>query len=73
MTSTAWMGELDALIADLTVDAYGDEEQLAGFLVGADQALERGEPALLVGVEVNVFEVDTGPDARTRSDRPRPT
>jgi hypothetical protein len=64
MSRTARLSELDALIDDLTVDAYGDEEQLAGFLVGADEALQRGEPALLVGVEVNVFEVDSGPDAR---------
>jgi hypothetical protein len=30
--------ELDALIEDLTVDAYGDEAQLSGFLVGAQEA-----------------------------------
>ena len=65
MTTTYPLRELDALIETLTVDACNDEEQISGFLVGADEALQPGEPALLVGVEVNVFEVDTGPDART--------
>jgi hypothetical protein len=32
MTKTARLSELDALIEDLTVDAYGDQEQLSGFL-----------------------------------------
>lgn len=36
MTTAA---ELDALIEELTVDAYGDEEQLSSFLVGAEEAL----------------------------------
>jgi hypothetical protein len=36
MTTAA---ELDALIEELTVDAYNDEEQLSGFLVGAEEAL----------------------------------
>jgi hypothetical protein len=62
MTSTA---QLDALIDQLTVDTYGDEEQLAGFLTGAEEALRRGEPARIVGVDVAVFDVDVGPDART--------
>lgn len=39
MSKTKQLRELDALIDDLTVDAYDDEEQLAGFLVGADEAL----------------------------------
>jgi hypothetical protein len=36
----------------LTVDAYGDEEQLASFLVGAEEALVRGEPATIAGTPV---------------------
>jgi hypothetical protein len=56
---------LDALIEELTVDAYDDEEQLSGFLVGAEEALVPGEPATIVGVTVNVVAVDCGPDART--------
>lgn len=56
---------LDALIDELTVDAYGDEEQLAGFHVGAEEALRRGEHATIVGADVEVVAVDCGPDART--------
>lgn len=35
MTTAA---ELDALIEELTVDAYNDEEQLSGFLCGAERS-----------------------------------
>jgi hypothetical protein len=62
MTTAA---ELDAMIDELTVDAYGDEEQLSGFLVGAEEALVRGERATIAGVTVEVISVDCGPDART--------
>jgi hypothetical protein len=62
MTTAA---ELDALIEELTVDAYGDEEQLSGFLVGAEEALVRGEHAMIAGTPVEVTSVDCGPDART--------
>ncbi len=62
MTTAA---ELDALIEELTVDAYNDEEQLSGFLVGAEEALVRGEHATIAGVTVEVMSVDCGPDART--------
>ena len=65
MTGTVRPSELDALIDDLTVDAYGDEEQLSGFLAGAEEALKRGEHARIVGVEVEVIDIDAGPDART--------
>jgi hypothetical protein len=49
MTAAA---ELDALIEELTVDAYNDEEQLSGFLVGAEEALVRGEHATVAGATV---------------------
>jgi hypothetical protein len=62
MTTTA---ELDALIEELTVDAYNDEEQLACFLVGAEEALVPGEHATIAGAAVEVLSVDCGPDART--------
>ena len=65
MSKTARPSELDALIHDLTVDAYNDEEQLAGFLVGADEALQGREPASIAGIDVDVIEVDAGPDSRT--------
>lgn len=57
--------ELDALIAELTVDAYNDEEQEGGFLVGAEEALVRGKQARLLGTEVEVCEIIDGPDVRT--------
>jgi hypothetical protein len=57
--------ELDALIDELTVDAYGDDEQLSGFHVGAEEAIDCGERATIVGVDVEVVAVDCGPDART--------
>jgi len=65
MSKTARLSELDTLIDDLTVDAYNDEEQLSGFLIGAEDALQHSEPAWIVGVEVEVVRVDEGPDART--------
>lgn len=65
MTETARLSRLDALIEELTVDAHDDEEQLSGFLVGVEGMLRRGEPAQIIGVEVNVAGVDVGPDART--------
>jgi hypothetical protein len=61
MTTTA---RLDALIDELTIDAYGDDEQLTGFLTGAEEALRRGEPAQVVGIDVEVLAVDAGPDVR---------
>lgn len=64
MTTTA---VLDAHIEELTVDAYGDEEQLGGFLVGAEEALVRGELATIAGAGVEVTRVGCGPDARTGS------
>jgi hypothetical protein len=35
------LAELDELIEELTVDAYGDEEQLIGFLTGAETHSKR--------------------------------
>lgn len=58
--------ELDALIEELTVDAYDDEEQLSGLFNGAEEALPPGgEPASIVGVEVHVMSAEIGPDVRT--------
>jgi len=59
------VAELDALIDELTVDAYDDEEQLSGFHVGAEEALRRGERATIVGADVAVVAVDCGSDVRT--------
>ena len=56
---------LEALIEELTVDAHSGEEQLSGFLVGAEEALLRGQQATIAGVTVEVVSIDCGPDART--------
>lgn len=55
---------LDALIEELTVDCYNDEEQETGFQVGADEALRRGERAHVAGRELEVRAVVHGPDVR---------
>lgn len=57
--------DLDGLIDEITVDAYEDDEQLTGFLVAAEEVIEAPEPASIVGVDVEVIAIDTGPDART--------
>jgi hypothetical protein len=57
--------QLDALIEELTVVAYNDEEQETGFQVGAEDALVRGERARLAGHEFEVRAVIHGPDVRT--------
>lgn len=56
--------ELDALIDELTVDCYGDEEQLTGFLTGAEEALVAGEIAAIAGTQVRVIAVDCPSDLR---------
>ena len=58
------LADLDSLIAELTVDAYGDEEQLTGLLTGAEDALSAGETATVVGVPVQITAVTAGPDVR---------
>lgn len=57
--------ELDALIDELTVDAYTDEEHGTGFLVGAEEALVPGERARLLGIDIEVVKIDSGPEVRT--------
>jgi len=64
VSSATDLAALDALIEELTVDAYGDEEQLVGFLTGAEDALAVGEIATVARVEIRIVAVDCGPDAR---------
>lgn len=56
------IADLDALIDELTVDVdvYNDDEQLVGFLVGAEAALRSGEAARIVGAEVEINSIDRG-------------
>ena len=58
------LAELDALIDDLTLDAYNDDERLAGFLVGAAEALATRQVATIVGTEVDVVAIVDGSDER---------
>jgi len=64
VSSATDLATLDALIEELTVDAYGDEEELVGFLTGAEDALKVGEMATIAGAEIRIVAVDCGPDAR---------
>jgi hypothetical protein len=62
--STVSTAELDALIDELTVDCYNDEEQLTGLLTGAEEALVIGEVATIAGAEIRIMAVDLPSDMR---------
>lgn len=64
MSADTRLAALDALIAELSVDANGEDEQLAGLLTGVEDALQRPEPATIVGIPVQVTAVSEGPGAR---------
>jgi hypothetical protein len=46
--------ELDALVAEATIDAYGDDEQLSGFAVMIEDNLEMPFETTILGVTVIV-------------------
>ncbi|HEX2745080.1 MAG TPA: hypothetical protein VHN16_11845 [Streptosporangiaceae bacterium] len=46
--------ELDALVEEATVDAYGDDEQLGGFAVMIGENLETPFETTVLGVQVTV-------------------
>lgn len=58
------LAELDALIDELTVDCYNDEEQLTGILTGAEEALVIGETATIAGADIRIVAVDCPSDIR---------
>ena len=62
--STLSSAELDALIEELTIDCYNDEEQLTGLLTGAEEALVIGETATIAGTEIRIVAVDCPSDTR---------
>lgn len=64
MSADTRLAGLDALIDELTVDAYNEEEQLVGLLTGAEDALRPPGSATIVGVPVEVIAVTEGPDSR---------
>jgi hypothetical protein len=47
---TAGKRDLDALIEEITVDCYGEDEELTGFLTYLEDALEQPVEAAVVGV-----------------------
>lgn len=49
--------ELDALVEEATVDAYGDDEQLGGFAVMIEDNLEVPFETTVLGVTVTVQKV----------------
>jgi hypothetical protein len=55
---TAGRRDLDALIEEITVDCYGEDEELTGFLTYLEDALERPVEASVVGVPVTIVGVD---------------
>ena len=49
--------ELDALVEEATIDAYGDDEQLSGFAVMIEDNLEMPFETMVLGVTVTVTGV----------------
>lgn len=56
--------DLDALIEDILVDAYGDEEQFTAFLTAFEEVLALPTEAFLIGQPVTVVGVDFDGDSR---------
>ncbi|UQA94222.1 calcium-binding protein [Streptomyces halobius] len=55
---------LEALIAEATVDAYGEDEQLTGLFTMIEENLAVPFTTTVLGVEVNVIGVDLTEDGR---------
>ncbi|HEY3650733.1 MAG TPA: hypothetical protein VGL33_22405 [Streptosporangiaceae bacterium] len=64
-------GELDALVEEATVDAYGDDEQLAGFAVMIEDNLEVPFETTVLGVTVTVQKVTQTESGRSAAVPPR--
>ncbi|MFJ9032989.1 hypothetical protein ACIRQP_31565 [Streptomyces sp. NPDC102274] len=58
-TSTA---ELEAMIEEATVDAYSEDEQLAGLFTLLEEHLALPFTTAVLGVEVTVRGIDLAPD-----------
>ena len=56
--------DIDALIEQVTVDAYGDDEQLWSFRQWFEDLATVPFTATIVGADVQVFEVDHHGDER---------
>ena len=56
---TAAKRELDALIDEITIDCYNEDEELSGFLTYLEEALEKPVEATVMGVPVTLVSVDS--------------
>ncbi|WP_395295026.1 hypothetical protein ACF9IK_16905 [Kitasatospora hibisci] len=56
--------ELDALIDEATVDAYGEDEQLTGLFTMIEEHLTVPFATTVLGIEVTVRGVDLSEDGR---------
>src|SRR5436190_18447271 len=55
-------GKLDEMIAEATVDAYGEEEQTAGFFTMFEERLKLPFKTEVLGMEVTVERLDVTDD-----------
>lgn len=61
--SVAWSKtELDSRVEEVTVDAYGEHEQLDAFACVLDDLLDQPAPALVLGEAVELLAVRAGGD-----------
>lgn len=56
--------ELDELIDEITVDCYGEDEQLCGFSTAIEEALTEPVTATVVGAPVELLAIDDSGDPR---------
>ena len=57
-TSSDTEVDLDALIEEITVDAYGDDEQAVGFLTAIEDEMHGRVFATVIGVPVELLAID---------------
>ncbi|MEV3930955.1 MULTISPECIES: calcium-binding protein [unclassified Streptomyces] len=62
--STLGTAELEALIGEATVDAYGEDEQRTGLFTMLEEHLDVPFTTAVLGAEVMVRGVDLTPDGR---------
>ena len=65
--------ELDALVEEATVDAYGDDKQLGGFAAMIQENLEMPFETTVLGVQVTVTGITQNRVRPSRGLRPRRT
>jgi hypothetical protein len=56
--------ELEAMIEEATVDAYGEDEQLTGLFTLLEEHLDLPFTGAVLGVEVTVDGIDLTPDGQ---------